>query len=224
MTDLKTLDQAFAFIMGHFIDTGRGPHYPDLGRALGLEMEVARDLFREVVNGQLHSSWLEEGTDYIYSFAPFNNLPTPYLVSVDGAQRWFAQCGLEATSIRLMFPGRLVRVDCTCLTCGAPLVLEARDDEFLVIDTPEMVGYSAAPLGDLRPEGHSERCGLMHLFCSEDHARRWGRFNPVHEENLKPVGVWAERFGSEYFRNRLRPDYLTWIDAFRRAHSAGSNG
>jgi hypothetical protein len=54
--------------------------------------------------------WLHPETDYIASFPPLNNLPTQYRVSVRGEQKWFAQCGFEATSVTWLFPGETVRV------------------------------------------------------------------------------------------------------------------
>lgn len=35
--------------------------------------------------------WLFPNTDYICSFAPFNNLPTQYRITTDNQQKWFAQ-------------------------------------------------------------------------------------------------------------------------------------
>ena len=55
--------------------------------------------------------WLHPETDYIASFPPLNSLPTQYRVSVRGEQRWFAQCGFEATSVTWLFPGETVRVE-----------------------------------------------------------------------------------------------------------------
>ena len=49
--------------------------------------------------------WLHPETDYIASFPPLNSLPTQYRVTVRGEQKWFAQCGFEATSVTWLFPG-----------------------------------------------------------------------------------------------------------------------
>ncbi len=51
-------------------------------------------------------AWLHPDTDYIVSFPPFHNLPTQYRVTVDGEQKWFAQCGFESLAVRWLFPGR----------------------------------------------------------------------------------------------------------------------
>jgi len=63
-------------------------------------------------------AWLYDGTDYVASFAPFNNVPTQYRVSVEGQQRWFAQCGFEALAVCWLFPGKDVIIEAPCLDCG----------------------------------------------------------------------------------------------------------
>ena len=35
--------------------------------------------------------WISSDTDYIASWAPFSNIPTQYLVTIDGQQKWYAQ-------------------------------------------------------------------------------------------------------------------------------------
>lgn len=56
----------------------------------------------------------------------------------------------------------------------------------------------------------------MNLFRSEEHARRWSRFNPDYEEGLRPLSHWIERFSGEMFRNRGRPDYISWLTEWRK--------
>jgi hypothetical protein len=48
--------------------------------------QALRDLFAEMI-----PCWLAPGTDLITSFAPFNNLPTQYRITVEGKQKWFGQ-------------------------------------------------------------------------------------------------------------------------------------
>jgi hypothetical protein len=56
----------------------------------------------------------------------------------------------------------------------------------------------------------------MNLFRSEEHARDWASFNPEFETNLQPLSYWLERFSSERFRARIRPDYISWVQAHPR--------
>jgi hypothetical protein len=51
----------------------------------------------------------------------------------------------------------------------------------------------------------------MNLFRSEEHARRWGKFDPAFEKNLKPVSFWIDIFSGEMFRSRGRPDFISWL-------------
>ena len=90
MADLDLLDRAFASVMRRFIDTGQGPHYTELASDLGLSVEEGRRVLHDLIDTGI-PAWVHPDTDYIVSFAPFNNLPTQYRISVDGRQSWFAQ-------------------------------------------------------------------------------------------------------------------------------------
>jgi hypothetical protein len=90
MSNQQLMDKAYHFIMNRFVESGQAPHYTELAKELGMPMEDGRktlhDLFDAGVKG-----WLFPNTDLITSFAPFNNLPTHYRISVEGQQRWFGQ-------------------------------------------------------------------------------------------------------------------------------------
>ena len=51
----------------------------------------------------------------------------------------------------------------------------------------------------------------MNLVRTEEHARRWGKFNPDFEKNLKPLAFWLDVFAGEMFRARSRSDYVSWL-------------
>lgn len=51
----------------------------------------------------------------------------------------------------------------------------------------------------------------MNLFRSEEHARRWSEFNPDTADTILPVARWAEIFATPMFRNRPRPDFVSWL-------------
>ena len=90
MPDLQLLDRAFASVMRRMIDTGQAPHYTELAADLGLSVEEGRQVLHDLMATGI-PAWLHPDTDYIVSFPPFHNLPTQYRISVDGAQKWFAQ-------------------------------------------------------------------------------------------------------------------------------------
>ena len=90
MGDPTMLDKTFHVIMKRMVETGVAPHYTEIARELDLSMEEGRkavhDLFAAGIPG-----WLFPNTSLITSFAPFNNLPTQYRITVDSQQKWFGQ-------------------------------------------------------------------------------------------------------------------------------------
>jgi hypothetical protein len=51
----------------------------------------------------------------------------------------------------------------------------------------------------------------MNLFRSEEHACTWSGFEPeMADRMLKPLAGWADIFSNDFFRQRGRPDYLSW--------------
>ncbi len=98
MADMELSDRTFYLIIQRFVATGQAPYYTELAKDLGLSVEEGRKLLHELMEtpcpayaGGVYPGWLYPGTDYIASFAPFNNLPTQYRITIDGEQKWFAQ-------------------------------------------------------------------------------------------------------------------------------------
>jgi hypothetical protein len=90
MNEQSQLDKTFNIIMKTMVETGQAPHYTELAKELGVSMEEGRkalhDLFAAGIPG-----WLYPNTDFVVSFAPFNNLPTQFRITVEGQQKWFGQ-------------------------------------------------------------------------------------------------------------------------------------
>ena len=84
------LDRTFGIIMRRMVETGQAPHYTEIADELGVDPEEGRQALHDLFNAGV-PGWLYPDTDLIASFAPFNNLPTQYRISVDGDQRWFGQ-------------------------------------------------------------------------------------------------------------------------------------
>lgn len=140
MADPGLMDRLFHRVMRALVETGRAPHYAELAPALGLTIEQGRRLLLDVMQAY-PIGWLHPDTDYVASFPPLNSLPTQYRITVGGEQKWFAQCGFEATSVTWLFPGATVRVDAPCLDCGEAIRVEMRDGRLVAIDPPGVVGH-----------------------------------------------------------------------------------
>jgi len=90
MDEPQKLDKTFHIIMQRMVETGQAPHYTELARELGISMEEGRTLLHELFSIRI-PGWLFPHTDFIASFAPFNNLPTQFRITIDGQQKWFGQ-------------------------------------------------------------------------------------------------------------------------------------
>jgi hypothetical protein len=90
VNELSRLEKTFHIIMSQMIETGQAPHYTEIAAQLGVPVEEGRKVLRELFAAGI-PGWLFPNTDLIASFAPFNNLPTQYRITIDGQQKWFGQ-------------------------------------------------------------------------------------------------------------------------------------
>lgn len=86
----ELVQRAYTSVVEHFIRTGRAPHYTELARSLDVPPERARQAQHEAAESSI-GCWFVKDTDYVESWAPFSNVPTQYLVTIDGEQKWYGQ-------------------------------------------------------------------------------------------------------------------------------------
>jgi len=72
------------------VDDGSTDQTREIAKELGLCMEAGRQAVHCLFSARV-PGWLFPNISLIASFAPFNNLPTQYRISVDGQQKWFGQ-------------------------------------------------------------------------------------------------------------------------------------
>jgi hypothetical protein len=145
MTAATPVDRTHHFILETFVQRGYAPHYTEIAARFGVPPEEGKKLLHEVMSTGL-PLWLYPGTDLIASFAPFNNLPTQYRISVDGRQGWFGQCGFESLALCWVFPGKAVQIDAPCLDCGEALQIVVRDGTIERSDPAGIVSYVDLPI------------------------------------------------------------------------------
>jgi len=90
MSEPRNLETTFHIIMRRMVETGQAPHYTEIATELGVSVEDGRKALHELFGTGI-PGWLFPNTDLIASFAPFNNLPTQYRMTIDGQQKWFGQ-------------------------------------------------------------------------------------------------------------------------------------
>lgn len=91
MPEKKQLNQTFHLIMERMIETGKAPHFTEIASELGVSPAEGRKALHKLFSTTGFPGWLYPKTDNIVSFAPFNNLPTHYHLTIDGEQKWFGQ-------------------------------------------------------------------------------------------------------------------------------------
>ena len=91
MSDKEQLSKAYQIILEQFIATGNAPNYTQLAAELGVSPERGRKCLRKLFSTLGFPGWFEPKSDRIASFAPFNNIPTNYRLTIDGEQKWFGQ-------------------------------------------------------------------------------------------------------------------------------------
>jgi hypothetical protein len=90
MADMRQLDRTYNYILETFIKRGDAPHFTEIAREFSVNPDEGKRFLHELMALPL-PIWLYPKTDLIASFAPFNNLPTQYRITVEGQQKWFAQ-------------------------------------------------------------------------------------------------------------------------------------
>jgi hypothetical protein len=147
VADIQQLDRTYHFIMESFVQRGQAPHYTEIAQAFSASPDEGKQLLLELMSAKL-AAWLHPGTDLIASFAPFNNLPTQYRITIDGQQKWFAQCGLESLAICWLFPGQEIQIETTCLDCGESIGFGIRDGVIQGQVPSGIYGYVDIPFRD----------------------------------------------------------------------------
>jgi len=90
MDDATLVQRTYTAVLAHFVTTGRAPHYTELAGTLGVRPENARQLQHKAAESAL-ACWFVRETDYVESWAPFSNVPTHYLLTIHGQQKWYGQ-------------------------------------------------------------------------------------------------------------------------------------
>ena len=90
MNESSELDRTFQIVMKRMVKTGQAPHYTEITAELGVPPEEGRKAMHNLFSAGA-PGWVYPNTDLIVSFAPFNNLPTQFRITIDGEQKWFGQ-------------------------------------------------------------------------------------------------------------------------------------
>ena len=91
MSKQSELDKTFHMIIEKMIATGQAPQYREVATELGASPEEGRKTLRKLFSTLGFPGWLDPRSDDVVSFAPFNNVPTNYRLTIDSIQKWYGQ-------------------------------------------------------------------------------------------------------------------------------------
>jgi hypothetical protein len=91
MAEPTLKDETFSIILKHMVKTGQAPNFREIASELGIPDGEGKVALHKLMSSFGFPGWLSPQGDTIVSFAPFNNLPTNYRLTIDGEQKWFGQ-------------------------------------------------------------------------------------------------------------------------------------
>ena len=91
MAEPTLKDKTYSIIMKGLWRRGRRHTTREIAEELGVSPREGKASASSALLGRGFAGWLFPKGDTVVSFAPFNNLPTQYRITVDGEQKWFAQ-------------------------------------------------------------------------------------------------------------------------------------
>lgn len=91
MAEPQLLAKTYHAIISGTVRDGRAPHYTEIATELDLSADDARQALHDLDGAGVPGFWVRPETDLVESCAPFSNIPTQYLISVEGQQRWYGQ-------------------------------------------------------------------------------------------------------------------------------------
>jgi hypothetical protein len=207
MSDTNVLDKTHHFVLKKMVDTGQAPHYTEIAADLGVSPEEGRKTMHQLFESGVYG-WMYPNTDFIASYAPFNNQPTQFRISVDGEQKWFAQWAFESLAVSWLFPGKTVRIDSPCLDCGDPISIEMKDGIILKANPEGMIGYVSLPVSKWQTDV-ARAWSTMVFFRSEEHLQNWAQYDPGTKDGISTVEGLLAMFSTSLFKRRLDTDYIS---------------
>ncbi len=181
-----------------FLHTGHCSNPFQIAKATGLPWTRVITALDELERGVM--VMLERDAHSVINKAPpWANFPTPHAVSVDGVQKWYSGCAIEAINIPYCHPGKLVTIDSSCPHCGDPVTLTLRDGAILACaPSATVIHMGISPLK--WRHNWIAACANNSFFPSETHVKEWERLNPQFRGAAVPIKTMREKFN---YTNRL---------------------
>ncbi len=210
-------------IMDEILSQGTAPTCDELTAELGLsgpelsgimrDLEAATCIARQDAAHARAAQFQDEplaqplpATGEIFYARPFAAFRNHYPIAVNGDQRWYAECAVEACAVSSMFPGAEVIVHSVCRQTGEPVELIGRDGILLDYRPRTLRVHLGVPVRAFASDVLGW-CDYNSFFASEDAAREWRRAHPDVKGITRDPPVLARAVTETIGRGRLEYDY-----------------
>jgi hypothetical protein len=218
-------------IMDQVLREGTPPSVDELSQGLGLSIaELSgnlRDLEAAICiarQDQAHVGltqfqgepleWELPALGEIFYARPFAAFKNHYPVWVDGTQKWYAECAVEACAISAQFPGSEVIVRSLCRQTKQPVELVGRDGVLLDYSPRTLRVHLGYPLRAM-PSRIVGWCDYNSFFASEDAARHWRQAHEEVKGITRSPEAMARMIGELIGKGRLEYSYQPTVPVFK---------
>lgn len=156
------------------------------------------------------------GLGEIFYARPFATFKNHYPVWVDGEQKWYAECAVEACGISSMFPGKEVAVRSLCRQTKAPVELVGRDGKLLHYSPPTLRVHVGIPIRRF-PDDAVGWCDYNSFFSSEEAVEAWRKTHPEVKGVTRSPEAMAAFISELIGKGRLNYDYQPRLPVLKMA-------
>lgn len=149
----------------------------------------------------------------IFHARPFATFKNHYPVQVQGIQKWYCECAVEACGISSMFPNKEVIVHSICRQTKEPVQITGKNGIILDYHPKTLRVHFGYPIRDMANDSIGW-CDYNSFFYSEEAADKWKKSHPeINGITRDPVTV--SNFVSLISRHRLDDVYQIKIPILR---------
>lgn len=191
-TACKVLKQG---VYGLWPELGRAPRAHEIAKALGMnELDVVRAL-DALTSDDLPCGHIERAheSDRIVFAWPLSNVPTEYIVKIQGKQPVYGRCAIDALGVSAMY-GKPVEIEATSVGSGTPIRIGVNGDRIEHAEPADAVVW-------VREQKCS--CDEMVLFANKAELEDWRRRLGKPEGHTLSLAD-ATMYGVRTFGERLR--------------------
>jgi hypothetical protein len=159
-------------ILTAFAEKGNAPSVHAVAHTLARPVEDVLEGFRKLAAYDL-IVWREDEARILSAY-PFSGVPTAHQVLIDGHNRLYAMCAIDALGVPFML-GQGARIRSTCFFCQQPVTVEVHGGSLQEASPLTTVVWFSERDGCCVAE---VRCPLMNFFCHEGHLHAWLTTSP----------------------------------------------